>query len=183
MKLTKSILQNLINETFQEASMDRPEAQDDPSLRIPGGAKPGLVAQAVEDPEGVIGLLQGDEQSYEGEQLVGLKGLVQELLPMVEKEVAKAGDIEQMVFLISKLGAIVNPQELAAANITLSNFLDAPGRLRREGKPDKGQKKSTKEWGKKARKRDDKSRAQGKKASREREKEERGKRSEAKLEE
>ena len=52
-----------------------------------------------------------------------------------------------------------------------------------EGKPDKGQKKSTKEWGKEARKRDDKSRAQGKKATREREKEERGKRSEAKLEE
>ena len=56
------------------------------------------------------------------------------------------------------------------------------GRGLEEGKPDKGQKKSTEEWGK-ARKGDDKSRAQGKKASREREKEERGKRSEAKLEE
>jgi len=44
-----------------------------------------------------------------------------------------------------------------------------------EGKPDKGQKKSTSEWGK-ARKEDDKSRAQGKKATREQEKEERGKR-------
>jgi len=68
--------------------------------------------------------------------------------------------------------------------LQLGNLIerDLGGSLQ-EGKPDKGQKKSTKEWTAKERKGDDKSRAQGKKASREREKEERGKRSEAKLEE
>ena len=67
-------------------------------------------------------------------------------------------------------------------NITLTHLKKMVQEALDEGKPDKGQKKSTSEWGK-ARKEDDKSRAQGKKATREREKEERGKRSEAKLEE